>query len=87
MGFVLGVVLPLLAAYAISVFRPELLAIQRFEMEEIRHLNMQLMTLAMLPNVAVFFVALQLENDDLGRGLIASTLLMLLAVFIYRFLL
>jgi len=83
----LGFILPALALYLISTFRPELAAIQRFEAGEIRHLNMQIMTVAMLPNVAVFFLAMQRENESLGRGLIISTLLLLVAVFIYRFLL
>ena len=51
------------------------------------HLNMQLMTITMLPNAALFFVALRFENEDFGRGLISATLLLLAAVFIYRFLL
>jgi uncharacterized membrane protein YozB (DUF420 family) len=87
LGFVLGLALPILAMYAFSEFRPELLAIQKFEVAEVRHLNMQLMTLSMLPNVAAFFIALRLENEDFGRGLVAATLLLLIAVFIYRFLL
>lgn len=86
-GAFVGLMLPFISLYAIGFFRPELVAIQRFEVAEIKHLNMQLMTLAMLPNVGAFFIALRLEGEEFGRGLVVATLLFLLGVLIYRFLL
>ena len=86
-GFITGLLVPLLSMYLIAQFRPELMVIHRFDFSEVRHLNMQLMTITMLPNAALFFVALRFENEDFGRGLISATLLLLAAVFIYRFLL
>lgn len=87
LGILAGLILPFITMYAMGFFRPELVAIQRFEVEEIKHLNMQLMTLSMLPNVAAFFISIRLEREDFGRGLVAATLIFLLGVLIYRFLL
>ncbi len=87
LGALCGILIPFLSLYLISVVRPELLAIQDYDFSEIRHLNIQLMTVVMLPNVALFFGALQFEKDNFSKGLLGASLLLLVALFIYRFLL
>ena len=82
-----GLLVPFLSLYLVGIVRPELVAIQQYDLSEIRFLNIQLMTVAMMPNAALFFVALQFEKDHFGRGLLASSLLLLVLVFIYRFML
>ncbi len=87
LGILCGFLIPFLSLYLISELRPELVAIQRYDLGEIRHLNIQIMTIAMMPNVALFFAALQFEKEQFSRGLLASSLLLMVILFIYRFLL
>lgn len=87
LGMLSGLLVPFLSLYLVGLARPELVAIQKYDLSEIRYLNIQLMTVAMMPNAALFFVALQFEKDQFGRGLLASSLLLLVLVFIYRFML
>lgn len=87
LGALGGFVIPFVSLYIISQLRPELLVIQRYDLSEIRHLNIQIMTVAMLPNIALFFVALQFGKESFSRGLLAASFLLLVLLFIYRFLL
>lgn len=87
LGALCGLIIPFLSLVLISKVRPELLLIQQYSFEEIQHLNIQLMTVAMLPNVALFFIAIQFNRDKFSQGILGASLLLIAALFIYRFLL
>ncbi len=86
-GMLTGLALPPLALWLIFTFRSELLALQSFDDEVIKVINVQLITLGILLNAGAFFLFLRLNKEAMGRGVLIVTVLYLLAIFIYRFLL
>lgn len=86
-GFLLGLLLPLLSLYLIFVFRPEFLGVQKFNYEVVKQLNMGLVTFGMLLNAALFFLLIRLDKDRVSNGLLQATILLLLLMVIYKFLL
>jgi len=86
-GFVLGLLLPFASLYLIFVVRPELLGVQRFNYEVIKQLNVGLLTFGMLLNAACFFLVLRLNKERIGNGILQSTILLLLLMVIYKFML
>lgn len=87
LGFLTGLVLPVLSLLIVFELRPELKRFQSFEYEVIKTLNVELITVGMLLNAAVFFLCLRFEKENFGRGILAATMVLLLGAFIYRFLL
>lgn len=87
LGFVSGLFLPLLALWLLFQLRPELLGIQKFDYEVVRNLNAQILSLGLLLNGAAFFLAIRLNKEDFSKGILAASILAMIAVFIYRFLL
>jgi uncharacterized membrane protein YozB (DUF420 family) len=86
-GFVLGLLLPILSLFLIFLVRPELLGVQRFNYEVIKQLNVGLLTFGMLLNAACFFLVLRFNKERMGNGILQSTVLLLLLMVIYKFLL
>jgi hypothetical protein len=86
-GLVTGLALPPLVLWFIFNFRSELLAVQSFDSEVIKVINVQLVTLGILLNAAAFFLCMRLNREAMGRGVLISTVCYLIAIFIYRFLL
>ena len=86
-GILLGLTLPFLSLYLIFVLRPELLGVQRFNYEVIKQLNLGLLTFGMLLNAACFFLVLRFDREKMGNGILQATVLLLLAMVIYKFLL
>lgn len=87
LGFITGLVLPLVALFLLFQLRPELLGIQKFDYQVVRNLNAQILSLGLLLNGAVFFLAIKLDKEEFSRGILAASVLAMIAVFIYRFLL
>ncbi len=87
LGIFIGLIMPLFGVYLMLDLRPELLGIQRFEGEVVKQVNVQIITLGMIINVGLFFIALKLNKEEVGRGILFMSVLYLVAVFIYRFLL
>ena len=67
--------------------RPELVGIQRFEGDVIKQVNVQIITLGMLINAGLFFLSLKFEKEEIGRGILSISVVYLVVIFIYRFLL
>jgi uncharacterized membrane protein YozB (DUF420 family) len=86
-GFVLGLLLPILSLFLIFLVRPELLGVQRFNYEVIKQLNVGLLTFGMLLNAACFFLVLRFNKERMGNGILQSTVLLLFLMVIYKFLL
>jgi uncharacterized membrane protein YozB (DUF420 family) len=87
LGLLLGLFMPLLSLYLIFVFRPEYLGVQKFNYEVIKQLNIGLLTFGMLLNAACFFLLLRFEKERLGNGILQATVLLLLLMVIYKFML
>ncbi len=87
LGFLSGLFLPLLALWLLFQLRPELMGIQKFDYQIVRNLNAQLLSLGLLLNGAAFFLAIRLNKEDFSRGVLIASVLAMLALFIYRFLL
>lgn len=79
--------MPLLGVYLMLDTRPELVGIQKFEGDIVKQVNVKIITLGMIINAGLFFVALQLNKEEAGRGILMSSVLYLIGIFIYRFLL
>lgn len=87
LGLLIGLALPPLALYAVLRMHPAFAGIQRIDHAVVSELNLQLLTLGLLLNAALFFLALKRHWESLARGVLLASLLWLLGVFIYRFLL
>lgn len=87
LGLASGLFLPVLALWLLFQLRPELMGIQKFDYEVVRQLNAQLLSLGLLLNGVAFFIALRFERESFGRGILMASVLALIVVFIYRFLL
>ncbi len=87
LGIFIGLIMPIFGVYLMLDLRPELLGIQRFEGEVVKQVNVQVITLGLIINAGLFFVALRLDKEEAGRGILLMSVLYLVAVFIYRFLL
>lgn len=84
----IGLFMPLLGVAIILEARPELLGIQRLSEEElIKQINVQIITLGMIINAALFFLFLRFEKEDVSRGILFVSVIYLVGIFIYRFLL
>jgi len=86
-GFIVGLLMPLLGILIVLDARPELMGIQRFEGEIVKHINTQIITLGMIINAALFFLFLRFKRDAISQGILYVSVLYLLAIFVYRFLL
>lgn len=88
LGLMIGLFMPLLGIAIILEARPELLGIQRLSEEElIKQINVQIITLGMIINAALFFLFLRFEKEDVSRGILFVSVIYLVGIFIYRFLL
>jgi formate-dependent nitrite reductase membrane component NrfD len=87
LGIIIGLLMPLLGVYLMLDTRPELVGIQKFEGDIVKQVNVKIITLGMIINAGLFFVALQLNKEEAGRGILMSSVLYLIGIFIYRFLL
>ncbi len=87
LGFVSGLFLPVLALWLIFQLRPEVMGIQKFDYAIVKQLNVQLLSLGLLLNGAAFFLAIRLDREEYSRGILSASILALILVFIYRFLL
>lgn len=86
-GIFLGLLMPLLGIWIMIALRPELAGIQRFDSEIVKMVNVQIITLGMLINTALFFVFIHFHKEQVSRGILLISVLELVLIFIYRFLL
>lgn len=87
LGLVIGLLMPLLGVLLMLELRPELVGIQRFEGDVIKQVNVQIITLGMLINAGLFFLTLRFDKEEIGRGILSISIVYLVVIFIYRFLL
>ncbi len=87
LGVFLGLVMPILGVFLMLESRPELLGIQNFEGAVVKQINVQIITLGLIINAGLFFLFLKLNKELLSQGLLLMTVLYLVAIFFYRFLL
>jgi len=87
LGLVIGLLMPLLGILLMLESRPELVGIQRFEGDIIKQVNVQIITLGMIINAGLFFLSLKFDKEEIGRGILSISVVYLIVIFIYRFLL
>ncbi|AEV32454.1 hypothetical protein [Owenweeksia hongkongensis] len=87
LGLVIGLLMPLLGILLMIESRPELVGIQRFEGDIIKQVNVQIITLGMIINAGLFFLSLKFDKEEIGRGILSISVVYLVVIFIYRFLL
>lgn len=89
LGLAIGLLMPIFGIALVLDARPELIGIQQFENEEaiIKQVNVQIITLGMIINAGLFFLFLRFHKEDISRGILVMSVIYLIAIFIYRFLL
>ena len=88
LGLLIGLITPLFGIALILDARPELVGIQRISEEElIKQINVQIITLGMIINAGLFFLFLRMKRDSVSQGILFVSVIYLIAIFIYRFLL
>jgi|OM-RGC.v1.031168332 hypothetical protein len=86
-GVLLGLLMPILGTVLVLYSRPELQGIQQFEHEIVKQINVEIITFGMIVNAGLFFLFMRFDREQISRGILFSSLLCLLLIFIYRFLL
>ncbi len=86
-GLLIGFVMPLMGILLILEARPELVGLQRFEGDIVKHVNTQIITLGIIINAALFFIGLRLDKEEGCRGILFASVVYLVMIFVYRFLL
>ena len=87
MGLLAGLFIPVLGVFIVISARPDLLGIQQMDSDIVKIINTQIVTLGMIINAALFFTFLQLNKEEVSRGILFTTVIYLLLIFVYRFLL
>ncbi|MDZ7845936.1 MAG: hypothetical protein U5L96_03695 [Owenweeksia sp.] len=89
MGLLIGLIMPVFGVMLIFEARPELIGLQKQFPEEdiVKQLNVQIITLGIVINAALFFLFLRLHKEGLSQGILFMSVVYLLGIFIYRFLL
>lgn len=87
LGLVIGLLMPMLGVLLMLESRPELVGIQRFEGDIIKQVNVQIITLGMIINAGLFFLSLKFDKEEIGRGILSISVVYLVVIFIYRFML
>ncbi|MGB0177616.1 MAG: hypothetical protein ACPF9D_10650 [Owenweeksia sp.] len=86
-GLLTGAIMPVLGIFLVLDARPELVGLQRFEGEIVKHVNTQIITLGIIINAALFFIFLQFNKEDISRGILFASVVYLILIFVYRFVL
>ncbi len=86
LGLLLGLAMPVIGVWVIFQLRPELTGLQRFDHEMIKHVNVQLVTFGMIMNAGLFFLFLKLDKENISQGILFTSVLYLIAIFVYWFL-
>ena len=87
LGLIIGLIMPIFGIALMMEAYPDLVGIQRFDSEIVKQVNVQVITLGMIINAGLFFLFLKLEKEEVGRGILFISVLYLIVIFIYRFLL
>jgi len=81
-GLLLGGITPALTFYAIYLFAfPSIKLITLSELIATRDLFTRILSLAAIPNVAIFFIFIWLSKLSAARGVLAATMIYALVVF------
>lgn len=86
LGILIGLALPVLGTAVILLVRPELKDIQSLQYDVIKQINVQIVTLGMIMNAALFFLFLRWGRELISRGIVFASVFLLVLIFIYRFL-
>ena len=87
LGLFVGLIMPIVSVALMMEAHPDLVGIQRIDSEFVKQVNVQIITLGMLINAGLFFLSLRFDKEEVGRGILAITVVYLIVIFIYRFLL
>lgn len=87
LGLLIGIVMPVIGILLITEARPELLGIQKLDSNVVKQVNVQIITLGMIINAGLFFLILRFNKEEMGRGILFASVVYLVLIFIYRFLL
>ena len=87
LGLFVGLIMPIVGVALMMETHPDLVGIQRIDSEFVKQVNVQIITLGMLINAGLFFLSLRFDKEEVGRGILAITVVYLIVIFIYRFLL
>lgn len=86
-GFVIGILTPVLGIFLVLNARPELLGIQEMNSDIVKVINTQIITLGMIINAGLFFACLKFDKEEVSKGVLFTTVIYLVLIFVYRFLL
>lgn len=80
--------MPIIGILLMMESRPELVGLQQYDQENlVKQVNVQIVTLGMIINAGLFFLFLRLHREEMSRGLLFISVVYLVVIFIYRFLL
>jgi len=81
-GLVLGIIVPTITFFSIYLFAfPSKSLISFYEMILTKGFFSKLLSLAVIPNIAVFFIFIWTNKLSAARGVLAATIVIAIAVF------
>ncbi len=86
-GLLIGLLMPVFGVFLVMEFRPELIGIQKFDQSIVKSINTQIITLGMILNAGLFFLFLKFDKEKIGQGILSISVIYLIMIFVYRFLL
>lgn len=88
LGLVAGFVLPLLMLISIYQYEFRRFSVERLlELLKMGDMLQSLVALALIPNFVLFFFVLQKQWNQLGRGVVGTTLIWIVAYLLYEYVL
>lgn len=87
MGMIAGMIIPILGIFLVLNARPEILGIQGMDQDVVKVINTQIITLGMIINAALFFACLKFNKESASQGILFISVVYLVLIFVYRFLL
>ena len=84
-GWIFGAVLPPISLQLILYTHPEYRVIGMLHPESMMRLNFHMLSMGMLANGALFFLALRLDKENLSRGVLYASMLWLLGIIVVKF--
>ena len=87
MLFVLALVLPLLAIPIAGMLLPDYYELLPLSTEYVKAMNFRIVSLGLLFNGLLFFILIKTQKDNYAQGVLAGSVLFVLLVIIYRYVL
>ena len=87
MGFVSGIIAPLFGLVMFFEIKPEFKMYDNFDPESFKSLIFQIATIGLILNMGLFFASLKFNKEAISKGVMHASIVFLVCVVVYKFVL